>query len=195
MEDLVADLPFPDWAKDAVLRAPYVVVRRAGSYSGLVPVGLRGEQRGQRMSYWLPENLIEEVITPYALTDKDNWKAVYPAAVPETVNTLGLISSILHQTGYQWGPTGSTGFELATGLPTIKESSDLDLVIEVPGILNVETAKILLDRMEDISTVRLDIQISTVKGGFSLKEYTNSPTVLVKTSLGPLLMDHTTLWG
>lgn len=194
MEDLVADLPFPDWAKESIRSTPYMVMRRAKSGNGLVPVGIRGPQRGQRMAYWLPEKLIEEVITPFDLTDPGNWKAVYGTTVPETVRTLLQISTLMHDTGYRWGPTGSTGFELATGFPTIKESSDLDLVIEVPQILNVKTAKLLLDRIGDISTVRLDVQVNTAAGGFSLAEYTRSSTVLVKTTLGPVILDGSKLW-
>lgn len=194
MEDLTADLPLQDWAKDALQRAPYMVMRRAEVSNGLIPVGIRGAQRSQRLAYWLPEDLIDEVITPYSLVDEKNWKAVYTAFAPPTVNTLRQITLLMNATGYQWGPTGSTGFELATGLPTIKESSDLDLIIEVPEILNVKTAKQLLDRIGDISTVRLDIQISTALGGFSLQEYTSSATVLVKTTSGPRLVDVNSLW-
>ena len=194
MEGLAADLPFPDWAKDALQRAPYMVMRRAEICNGLIPAGIRGSERSQRLAYWLPQNIIDEVITPYSLVEEKNWKAVYTASAPATVDTLRQITSIMNDTGCEWGPTGSTGFELATGLPTIKESSDLDLIIEVPEILNVKTAKLLLDRIGDISTVRLDIQMNTALGGFSLKEYTSSPTVLVKTALGPRLVDVSSLW-
>lgn len=195
MEDLVTDLPFPNWTKEALLAAAYVVVRRAEYHHGLIPVGIRGVLRGQRLACWLPEAAITAQITPFQLTNKQNWKAEYAEAAPATVSTLENICTIMQDTGYEWGPTGSTGFELATGFPAIKASSDLDLIIEVPEILNVKTAKNLLDRIEDISTVRLDIQLNTAQGGFSLLEYTRSKTVLVKTANGPVLMDASTIWN
>ena len=195
MEDLVADLPFPDWASESLLRAPFVVVRRAEVKNGLIPVGIRGPQRGQRMACWFPEKLVEEIITPFSLTDDKNWKAAYTTSAPATIKSLQKIISLMKNMGYQWGPTGSTGFELATGMPTLKESSDLDLIIEVPEILSVKTAKLLLDRMEDISTVRLDVQLNTALGGVSMKEYTTSAKVLIKTATGPVLQDPQSLWN
>lgn len=194
MEDLVADLPFPEWAQASLIRAPFVVVRRAEMRQGMIPVGIRGAQRGQRMACWLPEGLVQEVITPFSLTEERNWKAAYDLSPPETIRSLRHVIQLMKNMGFKWGPTGSTGFELATGMPTLKESSDLDLLIEVPEILSVKTAKNLLDRMEDISTVRLDVQINTAKGGVAMKEYAASAKVLIKTAAGPVLEDAAKLW-
>ncbi|MET1056022.1 MAG: malonate decarboxylase holo-ACP synthase [Pedobacter sp.] len=189
MEDLVADLPFPAWAKEAVLNAPFVVVRRAETSKGMVAVGIRGPQRGQRLACWLPIGVVKEVITPFDLAERKNWKSVYTGDAPATVTSLEQISLLMKESAYQWGPTGSTGFELATGVSTVKERSDLDLIIDMPGTLSVRTATELLNSMEDISAVRLDIQLNTPYGGISLKEFTAASTVLVKTNHGPVLMD------
>lgn len=194
VEELVADFSFPEWVALALSNAPYVVVRRAEFRDGLIPVGVRGPQRAERWACWLPERFVVEVISPFSLIDEANWKAVYTDLLPETVKALRHIAPSMKDTGFQWGPTGSTGFELATGFPTVKESSDLDLMIEVPEILAVKTAKILLDSMEHLSPVRLDIQLNSPLGGFSLKEFANSATVLVKTNSGPIIMDAGSLW-
>jgi len=195
MEDLLADLPFPNWANEALEHAAYAVVRRAESRNGMIAVGLRGPQRGQRLACWLPAAAVKEVVTPFDLADQQNWKAVYAGNEPATVQTLQQISAMMKDSPWEWGPTGSTGFELATGFPTVKESSDLDLIIDVPGKLSVKAATALLNSMEDISAVRLDIQLNTPCGGISLKEFTSASTVLIKTSRGPVLMDVDKIWS
>jgi len=194
MEDLYQELPFPDWAKDSIWRTPWVVVRRAMDRSGFIPVGIRGIQRGLRCAAWLSPIKIIEVISPALLVDPTGWAAIYRDDRPAPVQSLLSITPLLDHTGFEWGPTGSLGFELATGIPSIKPNSDLDLVVEVPQPISIPAARSLLAGMEALSTVRLDVQMNTPAGGVAWKEYCKTEQVLVKTAIAPVLRKKYTLW-
>jgi phosphoribosyl-dephospho-CoA transferase len=96
--------------------------------------------------------------------------------------------------GYHWGPTGSCGFELATGIRTLTAASDLDLVIEAPSMIPLPAAISLLASLEAQATVRLDVQLNTPAGGVTLKEYNRGGSVLVKTSAAPVIKPFLSLW-
>ena len=49
-------------------------------------------------------------------------------AVP-ALAALARVAPILARRGHRWGPGGSVGFELATGVPTATASSDLDVIL------------------------------------------------------------------
>ncbi|RYZ17107.1 MAG: phosphoribosyl-dephospho-CoA transferase, partial [Sphingobacteriales bacterium] len=107
---------------------------------------------------------------------------------------LQYITPVLEQTGYQWGPTGSAGFELATGAPALNNNSDLDLVIDLPAPVTIESASLLMSSLEKSSSVPLDVQMNTPSGGVSLREFIRSEIVLVKTCCGPGLQHIQSLW-
>jgi len=193
MEDLFSGSPFPGWVAEALHHAPWVVVRRA-TESGRVPVGVRGRERGQRFAAWLSPDKILETIPPSALVDPASWKMSYPAGPPQPLQSLRQITPFLQDTGYSWGPTGSLAFELATGYPSIKESSDLDILLDVPAPITVAAARSLLAGIEIVSLVRLDVQMNTPAGGVALKEYCTADRVLVKTATGPILLAGPALW-
>lgn len=194
MEDLYSGYPFPDWVEEALLKAPYAVVRRAEHTDG-IPVGIRGIERGQRCAAWARTEKIMEVIRPYSLVDPAQWKVSYPVTVPATIQTLKMITPFMQAAAYEWGPTGSSGFELATGIPSIKDTSDLDLVINFPERITIAQAGSLLDQLEGLSLVRMDVQMNTPAGGVALKEYILGGQVLVKTSTAPVLQDANSLWS
>lgn len=183
----------PAWAEDALLRAPYVVVRRALPKRDMVPVGIRGVHRGERWASWIPWPAVDDVIRPEMLL-ADLHKQVLPMEVSEVLRSLQKIAPILNDKGLRWGPTGSVAFELATGTPTITDTSDLDLVIRCSRSLSVEKGRVLLIRLRAESLVRLDIQLDTPMGGVSLADYVNCGQVLVKTLSGPMLVDRHCLW-
>jgi len=193
-EDLQTDIPLPDWAIKSFEQAPYVVVRRADTKNGLIPVGIRGTQRGQRMAAWVQPGNVTEVIRPYMLTNPDCWKFNYDKNPPEAINSLKQLISVFEKTAINWGPTGSTAFELASGVKTLKDTSDLDLVLHIQNPLSQADARVMLDQLQKRSTVRLDIQLSTPLGGVSLAEYAGVDTVLVKTKNGPVLAKRSALW-
>ncbi|WP_316848860.1 malonate decarboxylase holo-ACP synthase [Pedobacter agri] len=194
VEDLISDLPFPEWLSDALSGSMIGVIRRAVARPGLLPLGIRGSKRGERFAAWLPLESVQSYIKPSALSNPDHWNAKYQHELPATVWSLNKISPILNKAGFDWGPTGSTGFELATGKSSIKPTSDLDLVIEMPEIFDLKEASLLLYRLESFSESRVDIQLETPTGAVSLKEYVTSATVLVKTAIGPLICERKTLW-
>ena len=192
--DLASGAPLPHWVSDSLNRAPYVVIRRHDKIEGYLPVGIRGTQRGHRFAAWLPCSQTVRIVTPLSLTNPLNWKAVYFRQAPPAIRTLRLITCMMHQTGYRWGPTGSAGFELATGVSSLTDASDLDLMIESPQAMGIRAAADLLLRLESKALVRLDIQLSTPAGSVSLKEFVESDTILVKTAAGPVLRRTQTLW-
>ncbi|ODP33231.1 malonate decarboxylase holo-ACP synthase [Pandoraea sp. ISTKB] len=177
----------PAWAHDAMTASVPVVVRRApDAQPGLVPVGLRGTTRDQRIAAHASYRAVRRVVTPESLID----------GVRDTCNTdvlpcltaLRELAPALNALGLHWGPTGGVGFALATGMPVLHAQSDLDLVVRLP----FRPADSQVDTLAWIArdnVCRLDIQIDTGGGGFSLREWLGSPTrTLVKTQWGPKLV-------
>ncbi|HTI94314.1 MAG TPA: malonate decarboxylase holo-ACP synthase [Puia sp.] len=206
-EDLFQGLPFPSpgntpapegtpppWAKESLHLAPWIVVRRAISKDGLIPVGVRGRERGLRFATWLSPDKILSVISPAMLISTNNWRMTYPNGFPQPIQSLRSLTPFLQASHYNWGPTGSVAFELATGIPSTKAASDLDLLLEMPQPIAVPAARSLLTAMETLSSVRLDIQMNTPAGAVALKEYCQTGIVLVKTALAPVLRERITLW-
>ncbi|MBN9115401.1 MAG: malonate decarboxylase holo-ACP synthase, partial [Pandoraea sp.] len=92
-----------------------------------------------------------------------------------------------------WGPTGGVGFALATGLPALHPQSDLDVLIRLPFPPSDAQCDALAWIARD-RTCRIDVQIDTGRGGFSLREWLRSPPrMLVKTDQGPTLVADP--WG
>jgi hypothetical protein len=61
------DLPekrCPLWVERSLERAPFVVVRRANLFDGMIPVGVRGSSRQQRSAAYLAPKSIRNRITP-----------------------------------------------------------------------------------------------------------------------------------
>ena len=193
-EDLLTDLPLPDWANQSLKKAPYVVVRRSLHPNGLIGVGIRGSNRSQRVSAWLRPDDIDYVVRPKALSKPQSWDKSYADNMIHPIYSLRKIEPILTERGFDWGPTGSTGFELATGVPTINEFSDLDIVLNVRIPFSQATAALLMNELEDASVSNLDVQLNTALGGVSLKDYATASRVLVKTAAGPLLAKPSDIW-
>lgn len=84
---------------------------------------------------------------------------------------------------------------MATGAPVLKESSDLDLVIDMSSVLEgraqAEWASRLLRQLDRLP-VRADIQLETPEGAYLLHELVKSRTskVLLRTARGPELVPH-----
>ncbi len=126
---LAADEPVPSWVEPALRRTPWVVVRRGHVREGLIPVGVRGMARSQRFAAFLAVSEVAERLSPEDLAAPRI--VIEPGrmdAVP-ALAALSRVAPILSRRGYRWGPGGSVGFELATGVPTATPSSDLDLIL------------------------------------------------------------------
>jgi phosphoribosyl-dephospho-CoA transferase len=185
----------PDWVREALARAPWAVVRRAQSAAGFVAVGIRGATRSERFGTWLYHQEIESICSPEDLLDAlpANDRRALPAFA--ALELLRASPSALD--AYTWGPTGSAGFELATGMPTISESSDLDLLIRVP----LRPAPAALHHLADAlaqatahARTRVDAQLETPAGGVALAELAAGKSrVLVRASDGARLIENP--WG
>ncbi|RQH08873.1 malonate decarboxylase holo-ACP synthase [Paraburkholderia dinghuensis] len=181
----------PDWVREALVRAPWAVVRRAQAADGFVAVGIRGATRAQRFGTWLHHQDVETICSPEDLlsTSPSDDRAALPAFAALTV--LRASPSALDE--YTWGPTGSAGFELATGAPTVSASSDLDLLIrmpERPASAAIDALADLLARAAERTGTRVDVQIETPAGGVAFVELAaRKPLVLARASDGPRLVE------
>jgi phosphoribosyl-dephospho-CoA transferase len=105
---------------------------------------------------------------------------------------LEAIAPLCDSSGYVWGPTGSAAFELASGSPTVTQTSDLDLVMRAPEPLDRAAAKTLFDALSQAAHdhgMRIDMQIQTQDGAFSLAEYVHpGARVMLRCADGPRLV-------
>ncbi|CAB3707711.1 malonate decarboxylase holo-ACP synthase [Paraburkholderia rhynchosiae] len=181
----------PAWVRDAFERAPYAVVRRALAAEGFVAIGMRGAQRSQRYGTWVTSTDILEAVSPEALARGE------PLAGRGTLPAFAALAALqrdatnpLH--GLVWGPTGSAGFELATQLTAVTESSDLDLLIRTPDRFSRESAAGLLNLLQTLARqtgIRVDAQLETPAGGVALAEWAaGKARVMARQASGPQLI-------
>lgn len=171
----------PGWAAASLAAVPWVVVRRAMACEGKLPVGLRGHGRSERCAAWLPPTAVIEYRTPEDLAVARGWRR---PGIP-ALTALNAVAALLD--GWSWGPAGSVGFELATGHPTAKADSDLDIVLRAPGRISSDEAGRLLAALATLP-VRVDVAVETALGASSLAEIAAGGAVVVKTSTGPRLV-------
>jgi phosphoribosyl-dephospho-CoA transferase len=177
----------PPWVATALARAPFVVVRRAPSLrqGDAVPVGVRGAVRGERFGTWLDARCIDVIHTPEDLRTRQ------PDPSRAQLPVFALLRAIAPIIDLDWGPTGSAGFELASGAPAVTAASDLDLVVRAPTPIAREHAAALFDALsrtaKDIGP-RIDVQIETPDAAFSLAEFARANLrVMLRHADGPRL--------
>jgi phosphoribosyl-dephospho-CoA transferase len=90
--------------------------------------------------------------------------------------------------GLAWGPTGSAGFELATGDAVAGPASDLDLVVRAPEPWSLDRARELVEDLTRLP-VRIDTQLDAPTGAVALAEYARGGRVLLRTPDGPKLVN------
>lgn len=181
----------PAWVRAAFERAPYAVVRRALAAEGFVAIGVRGVERAQRYGTWAHASDIEATVPPETLA-----RTAPPAgrdALPPFAALAVLRSDAAGPlAGFVWGPTGSAGFELATGVPAVTASSDLDLLIRTPKPLAQDVARALLEQLQTLAKhagTRVDAQLETPSGGVALAEWAAGKTrVMARDARGPQLI-------
>jgi phosphoribosyl-dephospho-CoA transferase len=169
---LVCDAPPPEWVRAALRRAPWVVVRRAPRRSGLIPVGVRGVTRSERFAAWLPEAAVHECLTPLQLAQQRLWRDHPRRAEAPALAALDTVETVMQrqQLASRWGPTGSVGFELASGCPTATAHSDVDLAVWLDRPLPRRLARALLAQLTGL-VVRADVLLETPLGALALTEY------------------------
>jgi phosphoribosyl-dephospho-CoA transferase len=180
----------PDWAPQAVRRAPWAVVRRSVPRLNQWPVGVRGGVRSQRAAAWLPDGAVQECITPQMLAAKRAWRQRPSIASAPAVAVLDEVTSILAAHGHagRWGPGGSVGFELASGVPSTTLNSDLDLVLSADEPMPQTDATRLHADLSKLP-VRIDLLLETPHGAVMLAEYaTSTGMTLLRCAQGPRLV-------
>jgi len=182
----------PGWLDAVWLEGAPVVVRRAAAGPDRVAVGARGLQRNQRCAGHIALADIARRITPHQLA-QDMLKE--PGRVKGFADALPCIAALLalgprlRDLGLDWGPAGGVGFCLASGLPVLRPTSDLDLVVRSPQPLSPALTAALC-AMHEHAGCRIDIQIDTGAGGFALMEYARGGKTMLKTDHGPRLVDE-----
>jgi phosphoribosyl-dephospho-CoA transferase len=201
--------PWPGWLDAAWLVPAPLVVRREAGTGSRVPVGVRGSLRSQRCKGYLQRPQVARCVTPEMLA-----AAVHPggggrrrarlgpvalqvdpgALAQAARSSLACVESLLalapqlDALGLEWGPTGGTGFFLASGLPVLRPDSDLDLVVRAPERPDPQTLDALWT-LQSGAACRIDIQVDTGRGGFALAEYMQGARrTLLKTAHGPVLL-------
>jgi phosphoribosyl-dephospho-CoA transferase len=179
VSELTRDLPV--WTAAALAAVPWVVMRRALSFGGLLPIGIRGSGRSERCAAWLPPGAVVECRAPEDLAAARAWRQ---SEIP-ALAALDAVSTLL--SGSDWGPAGSIAFELATGHPTAHSDSDLDIVLRAPGRIGRDEAARLLAALTTLP-LRVDVAVETPLGACSLAEIAIGGPIVVKTPTGPRLV-------
>jgi phosphoribosyl-dephospho-CoA transferase len=190
VNDLIGEFTDFLWIDEAVKRSPLVVVRRAPLINNMIPVGIRGTNRSQRLAANILYSNIIEIITPEQLVEGKLWRCNKHIRETQIFKTLEAVDSIFKSYRMIWGPTGSVGFELASGVETVTATSDLDIVVRASSFLPIKTSK---DIIKELSTVitKVDIQIETPKGSLALAEYARgNSNILIRTLNGPRLVKN-----
>jgi phosphoribosyl-dephospho-CoA transferase len=176
----------PAWAEAALARAPWVVVRRAGSREGLIPVGVRGATRAERLAAWLPPRAVLECLTPPQLAARAGWRG---GACVAALAALEAVGALMRRHLLPWGPCGSVGFELASGIASATVDSDLDLMVETRLPLPPAVASELHAGL-GLLPVRVDALLEGPRGAVALEEYAAARApYLMRTTEGPRLVD------
>ena len=182
---LIADTP-PTWVGASLHRANFVVVRRAVSRAGCVPVGVRGATRDQRFAAMVRTGDIVESIAPEQLAEAARWRTT-PRRMLPIFRTLDHIARVAASLSLDWGPGGSVGFELATSMPTVSDHSDLDLIVRPAARHRHEHLRTFRDAVA-VAGPRVDIAIESAQGSVAMDEWLASPQrSLIKTIDGPQL--------
>jgi phosphoribosyl-dephospho-CoA transferase len=182
---LAFDGPAPGWVAVSLERAPFVVVRRAEQRGGTVPVGVRGARRNERCPAWLERRDAVRRIRPEDLAAAGAWRGQPRIA---QLAALDAVAEAMRAHGLAWGPTGSTGFQLATGARCVDAASDLDLLVRAPGGLSPAAAGRLLAALAPLP-VAVDVQVETTGGAVALAELASGARrVVLRTTRGPILV-------
>ena len=186
---LTVDAPVPSWVEAALRRTPWVVVRRGYVRDGMMPVGVRGLTRQERFAAFLALAEIADRLSPEDLTvSRSAIEQKRRDAVP-ALGALTRVAPILARRRHRWGPGGSVGFEIATGVPTVTASSDLDLILRQDRRLEPNEAFDLRAALaEAAAPARIDVILETPRGGVSLADLAAMPAqVVVRTPDGARL--------
>jgi phosphoribosyl-dephospho-CoA transferase len=152
----------PRWVQKTLMACPWVVVHRAQTSLGQIAVGVRGATRSERWGALCDASQIRTIVRPEQLR--------FSSPRAPALRALQRMRERWAELALAWGPTGSVGFELASGRRVTTETSDLDLVIRAPQRIPAERARSLLDRTLGLEA-KVDVRVETPLCGFALQEY------------------------
>lgn len=181
------------WSLDSLKKSPFVVVRRAPILNKLIPIGIRGGLRSQRLAAFLPFSDINSIFKPTYIVEKKLWLENSHIKNTNIYFSIETIHKIFEEYNLKWGICGSAGFELITKIPTITENSDLDIMIKIEAadkLFSAASAKELCQKLFNIK-VKTDVQIEISKGTIALTEYASETNpILIRTINGPRLINR-----
>ena len=176
----------PAWVAASLARAPWVVVRRTRTPNGFIPVGVRGRTRGERFAALLAMDAVAARVSPEDLAAARSWRQMPRGRQVGSLRILDAVDELFTSLGLVWGPTGSVGFELATGVAAASAASDLDVVVRAPEFWPLERAREVAEDLAPLPA-RVDAQLDTPAGAVTLAEYACGGRVLVRTPDRPRL--------
>ena len=180
------------WVEEALLKTPFVVVRRGLATGQEIPIGVRGTKRNQRWAAFCDPKLVEGILTPSQLLSR-TIPTSRADAIP-ALRALNLLKDRWKDLVLPWGPGGSVGFELASGSHVANPESDLDIVIYAERRMTAEEAKSLCDRAMNLPAV-VDIRVETPVCSFSLREFASQgPAAILLRAPGGIVLG-TDQWG
>ncbi|MDU0990319.1 MAG: malonate decarboxylase holo-ACP synthase, partial [Enterococcus faecium] len=168
--------PLPEWV--VLTEKMFGTVRRAlTDHAEILPIGLRGPARNQRWATEISKHAVKQVIHPWDIIEQESYRQEKIMDYP-VYQQFHAARNIL--SGCKWGIGGSLGFELSTGIPAVKETSDFDLLLYADSPIELPIQAI---RSHPAFFEQFDTQVVTRQGGFSLKEYLREPEkkILLKT--------------
>ena len=186
---LMADAPMPSWVERALRRSPWVVVRRGTIRDGMIPIGVRGRVRPERFAAFLTVSEIANRLSPEDLAASPRFIERRRRDAVPALAALARVATVLASRVRRWGPGGSIGFEIATGVAAATASSDLDLILRQDWRLGPDEVVDLQSALaEAAAPARVDVLLETPAGGVSLAELAAKPEQLVmRTRQGPRL--------
>jgi phosphoribosyl-dephospho-CoA transferase len=186
---IAAQAAAPQWVEGSLRRSPFVVVRRGRLTEQEIPVGIRGAERNQRWATFCHPKFVKTILSPPQLLRRT--APISRANVIRAFRALNVLKNRWTDLDLPWGPTGSVGFELATGNLVANERSDLDIVIYADTRMTVNEAESLCAHTMELSAVA-DIRVETPVCGFSLTEYARAgfTGILLRTPEGHVLLGH-----
>ena len=179
----------PAWVRDVLTRSSVVVVRRADAPPGFIAVGIRGSSRGQRHAAFLRKADVLAYRTPESLAAEQVWHEASAALPLPLLGALKMVGEFSRRNHLVWGPIGSVGYQLATGMPAASVASDLDLIIRCDELLSHTCLQAL--HAIQAGPVRLDVILEGPRGAVALEEYLQDRPALIKTVRGPRIAAFT----
>jgi triphosphoribosyl-dephospho-CoA synthase len=169
----------PPWAAASLERAPWAAVRRAHVADG-VAIGVRGTARDQRFAAVVNADDIDTVVTPEMLS------GVRPARSHGAFAAMSRVVYEARARGLTVGPIGAAGFELATGIAALHDTSDLDVLVRAqPSHAALPSFARTIANLP----VRIDVELAFGDGyGAALVEALRGGELMVKTPSGPRML-------